>query len=259
MKTLQVLVLLGFVAAAPASPVDDLIRQGNVYDTRQEPDEALKYYLPAEKIESENPGLLVRIARQYSYKMTSPDATAGETVKLGNIALGYSERAVKLAPDLCDAQLAIAISHGKLLPYLDNQEKIKRSAIIKTAAEKAVKLDPSNDIAWHLVGRWHQLLADISGLKRLIAELVYGTIPTASLTESERCLKKALELNPNRLMHHIELGRTYAKMGRNEEARKFIEQGLAMPEKEIEDRHTKERGRETLADLPAAAKTAAGE
>jgi len=249
MKSSLIFAVVGLCGTLFAANGDELIQQGNVYDAKQEPEQALKYYLPAEKLQPDNAELLVHIARQYSYKMSDPAATREQALKDGYTALAYSEKAVKLAPDLCDAQLAIAISHGKLLPFMGNKEKIRRSAIIKLAAEKAVKLNPENDIAWHLVGRWHQLLADLSGVKRVIAELVYGSIPTASLDESERCLKKAAALNPGRLMHFVELGRTYAKMGRNEEAKKLIEKGLAMPDREKEDAETKRRGRETLASL----------
>jgi hypothetical protein len=28
------------------------------------------------------------------------------------------------------------------------------------------------------------------------------------------CFQKAIEINPNRLMHYIELGQTYAQMGK---------------------------------------------
>ena len=50
-------------------------------------------------------------------------------------------------------------------------------------------------------------------------------------------------------MHYIELGRTYAEMGRDEDARKFIIKGLAMPETEKDDPQTKELGRQILKKL----------
>jgi hypothetical protein len=38
-------------------------------------------------------------------------------------------------------------------------------------------------------------------------------------------------------------------MGRTDDARQFINKGLAMPDSEKDDPETKERGRETLAKL----------
>jgi Flp pilus assembly protein TadD len=83
-----------------------------------------------------------------------------------------------------------------------------------------------------------------------MAGLLYGNLPKGSIDEAERDMKKAIELNPNRLMHYIELGRIYAQMGRADDARRFINKGLAMPDREKDDPETKERGRETLAKLP---------
>jgi hypothetical protein len=64
-----------------------------------------------------------------------------------------------------------------------------------------------------------------------------------------RCFEKAIALNPNRLMHCIEIGRTYALMDRDADARKFITKGLAMPETEKDDPETKNLGRQILKQL----------
>jgi Flp pilus assembly protein TadD len=86
-------------------------------------------------------------------------------------------------------------------------------------------------------------------LERALAQVLYGGLPEGSNEEAERDMKKALELNPNRLMHYIELGRIYAQMGRKDDARQFINKGLAMPDTEKDDPETKRRGRETLQKL----------
>ena len=61
--------------------------------------------------------------------------------------------------------------------------------------------------------------------------------------------REAIALNPNRLMHYVELGRVYAQMGRKDEARRQIGTGLAMPNAEKDDPETKARGRELLEKL----------
>jgi hypothetical protein len=50
-------------------------------------------------------------------------------------------------------------------------------------------------------------------------------------------------------MHYIELGRTYAQMGRDADARNFITKGLAMSETEKDDPETKNLGRQILKKL----------
>jgi len=83
-----------------------------------------------------------------------------------------------------------------------------------------------------------------------LAKALYGgDLPVTTNEAAEKCLLKAIEINPNRLMHYIELGRIYAQMGRKEEARKYIQKGMAMPDKEKDDPEMKEIGKQTLQKL----------
>ncbi|PYJ86746.1 MAG: hypothetical protein DME70_07665, partial [Verrucomicrobia bacterium] len=99
-----------------AESADDLIEKGKVFDRKFQANDALPLYLSAEKLEPKNPDLLVRIARQYRYLMTDASDTQ-EKLRLGHIALDYSMRAAACGPKDCDAQLAPAITLGKMLQY----------------------------------------------------------------------------------------------------------------------------------------------
>jgi tetratricopeptide (TPR) repeat protein len=241
--------LIALCCAFPAfAGFAELVKSGDVHDARSECDAALQYYLPAEKIDPDNSALLVKISRQYALRMNDLPNKA-DKVASGKTALAYAERAVAAAPRDCDSHLALAICLGKLTPYIGAKEKIEASRRIKTAADQALALDPKNDYAWHLLGRWHQSLANIGGATRMLAGAIYGGLPAASNDEAVKCFKKSISLNPKRLIHVIELVRTYAMMGRKAEAKQYLEQGLSMPEKEKDDAETKQRGRESLKEL----------
>jgi tetratricopeptide (TPR) repeat protein len=235
-------------AVLHSEPADELIAKGDSCYVRLQAADALKYYLPAEKLEPNNARLLVHISREYRHLM-SDAANPGEKLSLGSTAVNYAKRAVALQPDDPEAQLAVAISYGKLEPLEGNREKFEASRIIKVAADKVVKLDPSSDLGWHVLGRWHMALADVNAFERAMAQMVYGKLPESTYAEAAQCFEKAIELNPNRLMHYIELGRVYAHMGRNADARIFITKGLAMRDTEKDDPETKREGKELLARL----------
>lgn len=234
--------------ALGADPAAELIRKGDVHYDRLQPAEALRFYLPAEKLDPDNARLLVRIARQYRHLM-SDAAKSDEKLRLGNAAVAYSERAVVVAPNDPEAQLALAISYGKVLPFLSSKDQVARSPLIKTAADKVIALDPRNDLGWQMLGRWYFNVAEVGAVKRALARLAYGKLPMATYEQAEACFVKAIQLNPRRLMHYIELGRTYAKLGRDADARAVIEKGLALPDTEKDDEETKARGREILKGL----------
>lgn len=239
---------LATATATPSQSVDDLIRKGDAFAAKMQAADALRYYLPAEKQQPQNVRLLVSIARQYRYLMADA-GTKEEKLKLGMMALGFGQRAADLGPNDAEAQLSPAISYGKLLPLQGSRQQVENSPRIKEGADRALRLDPKNDLAWHVLGKWHQVLADVGAVKRAFAPLIYGKLPTGTNEEAVACFRTAIEINPARLMHYVELGRTYANMGRKEEARRFIEKGLAMPETEKDDPEVKRRGRETLAKL----------
>lgn len=231
-----------------AETVDELLKKGDAYDQRFQAKEALTFYLPAEAQEPRNAHVLVRIARQYRH-LVADASTKEEKLRLGAIALNYSRRAAALAPDDAEAQLSVAISYGKMLPIQGSKEQLQASPRIKESVDKALKLDPRNDLAWHVLGRWHRALADVTGVKRALAGAIYGKLPATTNEAAKACLDKAIALNPNRLMHYIELGRVYGQMGRKEEARRLINKGLAMPNTDKDDPETKQRGREALDKL----------
>ena len=249
LNTLSAALALALASTAMgAESAEELIQKGDVFYDKLQAAEALKFYLPAEKLDPNNVRLLVRISRQYRHLMS--DATkASEKLQLGNTAVDYAQRAVALAPNDPEAQLALAISYGKMLPLEETKQQIATSRLIKIAVDKVIALDPNNDLAWQVLGRWYLGLADVGAVKRALAQVAYGKLPPAKYEDAVRCFEKAIALNPNRLMHYIELGRTYEKMGRDADARKFITKGLAMPETEKDDPETKNLGRQILKKL----------
>src|ERR1700737_3025514 len=137
-----------------AVSANDLMRNGDVCDVKLQASEALEFYLSAEKLEPQNTRLLVSIARQYRHLMVDAK-NREEKLRLGGVALNYAKRAVAMAPNDSQTQLALAISCGKLLPLQGPKEQTEAAHVIKDAADKAIKLDPQNDLAWHVLGGWH--------------------------------------------------------------------------------------------------------
>jgi len=226
----------------------ELILKGDAFDHSFKPTAALQYYLPAEKLDPRNADALVRIARQYRHLMT--DATTREKkLQYGALALDYSRRVALLAPNDSEAQLATAITYGKMLPLLGTKEQIDASNYIKNSADRALKLDPRNDTAWYILGRWHRAVAEVGGFKRTMGSMIYGKLPSSTNEAAVTCFQKAIAINPDRLRDYIEIGRTYAAMGKRDDARRFIAKGLAMADVEKDDPETKRLGRETLTKL----------
>lgn len=228
--------------------VDELIKQGDVYDQKFNPTEALKYYLPAEKLAPANADILLRIARQYRHQMAD-SGSATDKARLSGCAFSYAKRAVALAPKNSETHLSVAICYAKSLEIYGNKEKMEALRGLKSCADKAIALDPNNDLAYYVLGRWNQRVSDLGGTKRKIAEFAYGGLPNATYGDAVKCYRKAISIDPKRCVYQIDMGITCASMGNKADARTFIQKGLALPTQGKDDPETKVRGKEALHSL----------
>ncbi len=250
MKTLLIL----FAVTALSAPValsldaDEWVAKAESLEKDGKSREALAAYTEADKLRPNRASILVKIAKQHGDLMTEIKSDEDRKAE-GALALKYSRDAVRVHPKNSDSHLSVAISLGKLVEFMGNREMVEASREIKSEADTALRLDPKSDYAHHLLGRWHQKMADMGMATRAIAKIVYGGLPDASLEEALAHFKEAEELRPDRLIHKIEYGRTLAMMGRKDEAKTALAAALAMPSREKDDAEAKQRGEVTLAGL----------
>ena len=232
---------------APAPVVT--FEQGDALEEKMQTKEALAVYLQLERAGRKDADLLYRIAMEYSELM--PDAASpAEKQRLGGFAVDYAQRAVSADGKSGRAYLALAIAYGRNAFSQDNRTKLAYSRLVRANAETALRLDPQLDYAYYILGAWNYEIANMSFLRRELATVIYGGLPDASNAKAVEYLQKAIELAPQRVSHHIELGRTYAVMGQPDLARQELEKGLALPTRAKDDEEMKRIGRVVLKTLP---------
>lgn len=59
------------------------------------------------------------------------------------------------------AHVAVCVSKGRLACFSDNRTKIQLAKEAEDSAKVALQIDPKNDLAHHLMGRWHYEMAGI--------------------------------------------------------------------------------------------------
>lgn len=243
------LLLVLCASALPAlGNADLLIQQGLDAERRLDTRTALARFLDAERLRPDDAFILQKIARQYSD--SEVDATRlEEKRRLARTALDYAERAYALDPGNPEIVLSLAVCHGKLAVFSDTRTKIKYSRLVKERAEKALSLDANYAWAHHVLGRWHYEVASLGAATRFFVNLIYGGLPDASPASAIRHLERAVDLDPEALAHHLELGFAYLAAGRSRDARDAFARGLALPEREKHDATAKERAEEALRQL----------
>lgn len=242
---LLIAVLLSFRAFAEDAQLVALVKQGDGEERQGHTRAALACYREAERLDPKHVGVLLRISKQYSDLIadTKP-ADAAEAV--AQKSLEYSLRAVEIDPKSAKGHLSLAIAYGRLTDFVGNKVKLEYSKKIKEEAQKSIELDPTDDFAWHVLGRWHYGVANVGAMLKTMASLVYGGMPQASNEDAAKCLKKASEIAPQRIIHHSELARVYQTMGKKDQAAKQWQIVMALPAVDKEDLKDKKEAQDVL-------------
>lgn len=142
-----------------------------------------------------------------------------------------------------EGHFAVAATVGRASLTMGNKERIRRARIVRDEALRTLALDPSHDGAYHVLGRWNAEIMRLSGLSRFFAKsfLGAGIFGQASWAQAIANLQKAVELDPDRIQHRLELARVYADRKRFQEARDQLGRIASLPDRELLDPLYRER------------------
>jgi tetratricopeptide (TPR) repeat protein len=167
-----------------------------------------------------------------------------ERDSLYRLAERYAGRAAAFHPSSADGHFAYAAAIGRASLTMGKKDRIRRAAVIRREALRAIALNPRHDGAYHILGRWNAEIMRISGLSRFFAKsfLGAGIFNQASWAKAIYNMEKAVELDPGRIYHHLELAEIYAERKRVRDARTQLRQVDSLPEREVMDSVYKREG-----------------
>ena len=242
------LVLLRFTASVSATDVSELIASGDAALTNFDLTKATTAYKGALKLDNKNYDACWRLARALADAATLETVDAKKKLLLLE-AQDYARRSVKFNAEDSKGHTFLAVVVGKLAMYEGGRTKVELSKEVKAEAEKAIALNPKEDIAYAVLGIWNREMVQLNWFLKKFAEVIYGKFPPASMDDALKDLRKAVELEPQSVAHQVEFGVTLKAAGKSDEAKKTLEHALQMPKTWVTDDYYRQQARQTLKSL----------
>lgn len=244
--------LLMFLSAGAALALDDggpAVHGDESYVQGDLP-AALAAYREALEAHPSDYHVLCRLARVES--VLGEDARGEDRRRMIATAVEHARGAVAAAPDSAQGHVWLAVALGRQALNERAKAKLSLSREIKSEVDRALQIDPGIGRAYHVRAVWNREVASLNFFERAAANTVLGGVPKgASMENALRDFEKAVELEPQYVNHHLELGRTLMKMKRRAEARRELERAVELPPtSHPRDPRYQAEARELLAELP---------
>jgi tetratricopeptide (TPR) repeat protein len=144
-------------------------------------------------------------------------------------AVEYARKSVELDNNNANAHTWLAAALALKADKIGSKEKVKRAEEIKQELNRALELNPHDDVAWSMLGSYNYEVSKIGWFSRMVGNAFIGGMPQGNRDEAEKDFKKAIGLNPRVIRHYHELAILYIDEGRKQEALNILKIAESKP------------------------------
>ena len=209
---------------------------------------ALKHYQAAIEADASNAEALWRASREAIDLGEFDDAKRDSLYQLGE---QYARRAVQADPKSSMTHFALAKAIGRRALSMGSRDRVKFAGEVRKEALESLAIDSTNAGALHVMGRWHANIMRLSGFARFMAKNLLGgkTFDEAKWSEAVRLMERASQLEPDRIVHRLELASIYADTGDKAKAREQYELVARLKPMDYNDKQYQEQAKKALSEL----------
>ena len=160
----------------------------------------------------------------------------------------YAQKAVEANPADAEGHFNLARALGRRALTMGTRDRIKFAGVVREHALKALELNPQHAGALHVMGVWNAEVMRLNAFSRAIAKTFLGgrVFGEASWDNAVRYMEQAVQVDPDRLTHHLDLGKIYADVGDKAKARASLERVVNGTATEYNDQFYKEEAQRAL-------------
>ena len=231
--------MLAASVAAAQTPAEHIALGDKEYVAMNAP-AALAHYEEAVKLDPKNYEALWKASRSAvdlgSFERN--DEKRETEFKNGEL---YARRAVEANPGDAEGHFNLARALGKNALTQGPRARIKYATDVRTHALECLKINPKHAGCLHVMGMWNAEVMRLNGFTRMLAKNLLGgkVFDSANWAEARRYMEESVANEPNRIIHHVDLGGVYRDTGDKAKARAEWQAAMKLPNADYNDRQYK--------------------
>ncbi len=152
-------------------------------------------------------------------------------------ALDHARRAVAVRPASAEGHFHVARALGHTALGSSPRERVRLAVEVKERAETALRYHPDHAGALHIVGMWNAEVMRLNTITRAMARtfLGGGALAEASWAAAIRALERAVAVEPERIVHRLDLALIYRDAGRPADAKVQLDRIAETPPSDFND------------------------
>ncbi|HET7585428.1 MAG TPA: hypothetical protein VFK13_10990 [Gemmatimonadaceae bacterium] len=243
--------VLGAPAGAGAQSVEQHVAAGDSAYVALDATRALEQYEAA--IAASDSGSYEALWKAARSAVDLAEFEPDEAKRTALYAKGRADaaRAVAVNADDPEGHFNLARALGRVALSLGKKERVKYATEVRKEALAALAIDSLHAGALHVMGMWNAEIMRLSGFSRFMARNFLGgqVFSEASWKNAQMYLEKSVQQEPERIVHHLDLGMVYVDTKQKDKAREQLEAAVNGTPSEYNDKHYQEQAREALAKL----------
>jgi tetratricopeptide (TPR) repeat protein len=236
-------------ASLVAQSNDHVIRGDEAYAALK-PADAIAHYEAAVAQDSASYDALWKASRSLA-DLAEYEPDKAKRTDMYRRAERLARRAVQVNPEDAEAHFHLARAVGRVALSHGPKDRVKYGKEVRAIALEALRLDPDHPGALHVMGMWHAEVRRLPGIARFFAKSFLGgqIFGSAKWDEAVRLLSRAVEVDPERLAHHLDLARIYRDIDQRENARIHYQHVIDRAPTDYNDPHYKAEAGAELAKI----------
>jgi len=205
------------------TPAEHVAMGDSIY-AQFKPEEALTHYLAAIGPDSTNYEALWKAARS-EIDLAEAEKDEGRRNRFSRDGETLARRATKVNSQDAEGHFALARALGRRALSVGVRDRVKFATDVRAEAMEALRINPNHPGALHVMGVWNAEVMRLNGFERFFAKNVLGgrVFSEASWDKAVSFMERSVAADPDRIVHHLDLGKIYADIGDKAKARTQFE------------------------------------